>query len=44
MTPYIHPSSYVDDDVVMHDELVKFDKMVKDGSFLSAVEKVVELR
>ena len=37
-------SAPVDDDVVMHDELVKFDKMVKDGSFLSAVEKVVELR
>ena len=37
-------SDPVDDDVVMHDELVKFDRMVKDGSLLEAVENVVKLR
>ena len=37
-------SDPVDDDVVMHDELVKFDRMVKDGSFLAAVENVVKLK
>lgn len=37
-------SDPVDDDVVMHDELVKFDRMVKDGSLLETVEKVVPLR
>ena len=37
-------SDPVDDDVVMHDELVKFEQMVKDGSLLAAVEKVIPLR
>lgn len=37
-------SDPVDDDVVMHDELVKFDRMVKDGSLLETVEKVVPLK
>ena len=37
-------SDPVDDDVVMHDELVKFDQMIKDGSLLAAVEKIVSLR
>ena len=30
----------VDEDIVMHDELVKFDAMVKDGSLVAAVESV----
>ena len=37
-------SDTVVEDVVMHDELVKFEQMVKDGSLLEAVEKVVKLR
>ncbi len=37
-------SDPVEDDVVMHDELVKFEQIVKDGSLLKAVEKVVPLR
>lgn len=37
-------SKPVDEDVLMHDELVKFDAMIKDGSFLEAVEKVVVLK
>ena len=37
-------SDPVDEDVVMHDELVKFEQMVKDGSLLAAVEKIVKLR
>jgi len=37
-------SDPVDEDVVMHDELVKFDEMVKDGSLLAAVETVTPLR
>ncbi len=37
-------SDPVDEDVVMHDELVKFEQMVKDGSLLEAVEKVTGLR
>lgn len=37
-------SGPVEEDVLMHDELVKFDAMIKDGSFLEAVEKVVELK
>jgi len=28
----------------MHDELVKFDEMIKDGSLLEAVEKVVTIK
>ncbi|MBQ8563830.1 MAG: histidine ammonia-lyase [Firmicutes bacterium] len=37
-------SAPVDDDVILHDELVKFDEMIKDGSLLEAVEKVVTLK
>ena len=37
-------SDPVDEDVIMHDELVKFEQMVKDGSLLAAVEKVIPLR
>ena len=37
-------SDPIDQDVLMHDELVKFDEMIKDGSLLDAVEKVVELK
>ncbi len=37
-------SDPIDQDVIMHDELVKFDEMIKDGSFLRAVEKVIELK
>ncbi|MCI5697738.1 MAG: histidine ammonia-lyase [Clostridiales bacterium] len=37
-------SEPVDEDIIMHDELEKFDKMIKDGSFLSHVEKNVNLR
>lgn len=36
-------SEPVDRDVIMHDELVKFDQMIKDGSLLEAVEKVQKL-
>ena len=34
----------VEEDIIMHDQLVKFDEMVKDNSILEAVEKVVKLR
>lgn len=37
-------SEPVDKDVIMHDELVKFDEMIKDGSLLEAVEAKVKLR
>ena len=37
-------SEPVDDDILMHDELEKFDEMVKDFSILEAVEKVVTLK
>ena len=37
-------SAPIEDDVIMHDELVKFDEMIKDGSFLEAVEKVVDFK
>lgn len=37
-------SEPVDDDILMHDELKKFDEMVKDFSILEAVEKVVTLK
>ena len=37
-------SNPVDQDIIMHDELVKFDEMIKDGNFLKHVENVVNLR
>jgi len=37
-------SDPVDQDVILHDELVKFDEMIKDNSLLEAVEKVVKLK
>ena len=37
-------SDPVDDDILMHDELKKFDEMVKNFSILKAVEKVVTLK
>ena len=37
-------SDPVEDDVIMHDELVKFDRLVKDGTLLSAVEEVTPLK
>lgn len=37
-------SEPVDDDILMHDELKKFDEMVKDFSILEAVENVVTLK
>ncbi len=37
-------SEPVDEDIIMHDEMEKFDKMIKDGSFLAHVEKSVNLR
>ena len=37
-------SEPVDDDILMHDELKKFDEMVKVFSILEAVEKVVTLK
>lgn len=37
-------SEPIDSDIIMHKELIKFDEMIKDGSLLEAVEKVVELR
>lgn len=37
-------SKPVDNDIIMHDELVKFDEMIKDGSLLEAVEKVTPLK
>jgi histidine ammonia-lyase len=36
-------SDPIDNDVILHDELVKFDEMIKNGELLAAVEKVVEL-
>ena len=37
-------SAPIDTDIIMHDELVKFDEMVKSGKLLAAVEKVVTLK
>lgn len=37
-------SDPIEEDVIMHDELVKFDEMIKDSSLLEAVEKVVTLK
>ena len=37
-------SDPVDVDIVMHDELVKFDAMIKDESLLNAVDKVVKIK
>lgn len=37
-------SEPIDEDVIMHKELVKFDEMIKDGSLLETVEKVVKLK
>jgi len=37
-------SAPVDTDIIMHDELVKFDEMIKNGGLLAAVEKVVALK
>ena len=37
-------SEPIESDVIMHDELAKFEQMVKDDSLLTAVEKVVELK
>ena len=37
-------SAPVDEDILMHDELKKFDEMVKDFSILEAVERVVTLK
>ena len=37
-------SKPIDSDVIMHQELIKFDEMIKDGTLLEAVEKVVTLR
>ena len=37
-------SAPIEEDVIMHDELAKFDEMVKSGSLLEAVEKVVTLK
>ncbi|MBR5316164.1 MAG: histidine ammonia-lyase [Firmicutes bacterium] len=37
-------SAPIDDDVLMHDELVKFDEMIKNGKLLEAVEAVVTLK
>lgn len=34
----------VEEDIIMHDQLEKFDQMVKDNSILEAVEKVVKLK
>lgn len=34
----------VEEDIIMHDQLQKFDEMVKDNSILEAVEKVVKLK
>lgn len=34
----------VEEDIIMHDQLVKFDEMVKDNSILEAVEKVAKLK
>ena len=37
-------SEPIEEDVIMHDELAKFERMVKDNSLLEAVEKVVTLK
>lgn len=37
-------SAPVDKDIIMNDELTKFDEMIKDGSFLANVEKVINLK
>lgn len=37
-------SDPIEEDVIMHDELVKFDEIIKDGSILDAVEKVTALK
>ncbi len=37
-------SEPIDQDVIMYDELKKFDEMIKDGKLLEAVEKVVTLK
>lgn len=37
-------SEPIEQDVIMHDELVKFDEMIKNGGLLSAVEKVACLK
>lgn len=34
----------IEDDIIMHDHLEVFDEIIKDGSFLEAVQKVVKLR
>ena len=34
----------IDKDVIMHDHLTKFDEMIKDGSLLEAVEKIVTIK
>ncbi|MDD2217256.1 MAG: histidine ammonia-lyase [Eubacteriales bacterium] len=34
-------SDPVDEDIIMHNELVKFDEMIKDNSIVDAVEKVI---
>ena len=37
-------SAPVDQDVLLHDELVKFDEMIKKGTLLEAVEEKVTLK
>lgn len=37
-------SDPIDSDVIMHEELVKFDEMIKNGQLLNEVEKVVNLK
>lgn len=37
-------SAPVEEDIIMHGELAKFDEMIKDGKLLEAVEKVVSLK
>ena len=37
-------SDPIERDVIMHDELVKFDEMIKNGKLLAAVEKTVKLK
>ncbi len=37
-------SDAIEEDVIMHDELVKFDEMIKNGKLLEAVEQVVTLK
>ena len=42
---YIRKISHpVDEDIIMHDKLIKFDEMIKDGGLLEAVEKVTSLK